>query len=140
MWEMQWGSAPTRMGTWLWPPTVRKYGRPRCGPPMELQQYSTCHPHPPARLSPSPMVTSHPTPRSFLHLHRLPLSFLSFEKRASPAKMIQFYTRSDCLHRVRSAGSNTQNWACLVARADAVTDALASLVALQQYQNQLCIF
>ena len=128
-----------RMGTWLLPPTVRKYGRPRCGPPMEQQQCSTCRPHPRARLSPSPMVSLHPTPHSFPHFPRLSLSFLSFENRASLSKMFQFYTWS-CLHSIRSAGSNTQKWTCLVAWADAVTDALASLAAPQQHHNKLCIF
>ncbi len=109
---MQWGSAPMRMETWLWPPTVRKYGRPRCDPPMEQQPCSTCRPHPPARLSPSSMVTPHPTPHSFPYCPCLPLSFPSFENRALPSKIFQFYTWSKCLHDIPSACSNTQEWAC----------------------------
>ncbi len=106
---------------------------------MELQQYSTCHPHPPARLSPSPMVTSHSMFHSFPHFPCLPsLSFLSFKSCALPSKMSQLYTWSNCLHSIQSAGSSTQECACLIAWAVAVTDALASLAVPQQHQNKLC--
>ena len=44
-----------------------------------------------------------------------------------------------CLRSIRSAGSDTQEWACLVAWAAAVTHALASLAASQRIKNKLCI-